>query len=106
MKTEIITGYDGKKAFFREYDRENPLDMLRLVARERCAWPGGYELCAITNDGALICSECCRENFYGMVDSTKKEIDDGWQVVGFTNESELEKECCSHCNKKLGYWED
>lgn len=70
----------------REYNLSNPLDCVRMVARERYAWPGGYELCVVTS-----------------IDSTKKEISDGWRCIGISNESELEDDFCSECNKQLGY---
>ena len=87
----------------REYNLSNPLDCVRMVARERYAWPGGYELCVVTSDGALVCSGCVRENYREIIDSTKKEISDGWRCIGISNESELEDDFCSECNKQLGY---
>jgi hypothetical protein len=92
----------------RNYDLSNPVHIIRCVARERYAWPGGYELFVVTTDGGLICSGCVREEYRNILDSTKKGIRDGWCVMGITNESELELyedfcSLCSHCNKKMGY---
>lgn len=84
------------------YDTENPVDMVRMVARERYAWPGGYELLAITSDGGLLCSTCVRENYRQIIEHTKDKIPTGWDVVAVITEAEVEEDC-SHCGKALGY---
>lgn len=49
----------------REYNLEAPLDRLRLVARERFAFPGGYELGVYIDgdDGYFLCQNCVREEY-------------------------------------------
>lgn len=86
----------------RNYDLTNPIHIIRCVGRERYAWPGGYELCVITH-GGLLCSGCVREEYYNVLYSTKYDINDDWKCIGIVNESELEDDFCSHCNKELGY---
>ena len=90
----------------REYDFTNKLDLVRCCARERYAWPGGYEICLIMKDGTLLCSKCVRDNYRIILDSTKKYISDEWQCIGITNESDIEDCLCSHCSVSLGYDND
>ncbi len=84
------------------YDLSNPLHMVRYVAREKFAWPGGYELFIITNDGGLLCSFCVKENYRNVLHSTKYDFNDGWKAVFMGNDGELEDDYCSHCGKEMG----
>jgi hypothetical protein len=104
MKREITKSAAGRPHVFIEYDKSNPVDLIRLVSRERYAWPGGYELAAVTDDGGLLCSTCVRAEYRQIIHDTKHDWrNTGWRVVAVTNESELEDVCCSHCGKALGY---
>lgn len=87
----------------RNYDPLNPVHMVRFIARERFTWPGGYEICGIANDGALLCSQCVRDNYRDILYSTKHEINDGRRIIWITNESKMEEETCANCLKSLGY---
>lgn len=86
----------------KNYDLKNPVHMARFVAREKYGWPGGYELIAITDDGALLCSQCVRDNYRTILHSTKHKFNDGWRIIGITNESELEDDFCSNCGVNIG----
>jgi hypothetical protein len=78
------------------------LESLRYVARNPYSWPGGYDVIALTSDGALLCSDCVRENYAACYDSTKNGHYDGWGVVGVVDGAWCESgECCDHCNKNL-----
>ena len=95
--------YSPKTDRTRKYDLDMPLDMVRFVAREMYAFPGGYELCLIANDGGLICPECVKANYRNIIDSTKTECNDGWQAAGIVADCELEDCRCDNCYKALGY---
>lgn len=49
----------------REYNLESHIDRLRFVARERFAFPGGYELGLYIDDGSgdFLCQNCVREEY-------------------------------------------
>jgi hypothetical protein len=81
------------------------IKQLKNAIRHRYAFPGGYELSAITQDGAALCMECCKENFRNIVDSTKKQIGDGWQVAGIDILWEGIHNC-DQCNKDLSVYGD
>jgi len=46
------------------------------------AWPGGYELSFICDDGLLLCYMCARENGKNITDSIRHKVNDGWRVIG------------------------
>lgn len=76
--------------------------------RAKYAWPGGYELVAITADGALLCADCAKENFRSIVDDMRSGHNTGWKIVGIAHEAvsadccddEL-KSYCDNCNKSM-----
>jgi len=77
------------------------LHALKLVTRIMYVWPGGYELRAITADGALLCAKCLRENYEQVYRSTRDWANDGWQVVGVMHSGEVDEGddwTCAHCN--------
>lgn len=103
MEVNRLYFRENGQAVERIFNLDNPLDQLRYAAREGYAWPGGYELCVITNDGGLICHNCVKENYREMYHDTKYAWRSGWQVVALTTESNMEDDYCSHCSKELGY---
>ena len=78
------------------------ISKIKEVIRTRYAFPGGYELFLIASDGATICTTCARENFRCIVDSTKNEIADGWAIVAYDAECNIDGPLnCEHCNKVI-----
>ena len=86
---------------------------LKIALREKYAWPGSYELAYITSDGAILCNDCTRKEWYQIVRSTTHKYTDGWQILAITHEAvspedtrELAGEeyisYCDHCNKEFG----
>lgn len=102
MKRQIFKSAHGKPHVFIEYD-STPLDTARQIAREKYAWPGGYQLAAIMDDGGLVCSDCVVSEYRQIIHDTKHGWPTGWRVAGVTCEAEMEDEACSHCDKPLGY---
>lgn len=71
----------------------------KQVARQCHTWPGGYELFAITDDGGVLCFNCCRTEFRLIATSYQG---DGRRVVGIGNASELDERIyCDHCNRGI-----
>ena len=61
------------------------IDTARLKATLRAgayAWPGGYPLYFITDDGAALSFQTVRDNLRTILDSVRWEIRDGWRVIG------------------------
>jgi hypothetical protein len=89
----------------RDYQQsldKHPMFPARLVAK---GWGhGGYSWYAVTDDGALLCAKCVRENWRQIIDATRNKLRNGWQVVGYTNSGEMDwesPEYCAHCNDRL-----
>lgn len=93
----------------------NKLNIKRLKdnIRHPYAFPGGYEIVFVCNDGEILCHDCVRNNWRGVLESTKKDIKDGWNITGYATEAvdyastiELAGEDytsnCAHCNKEFG----
>lgn len=88
------------------------IDRVKEAIRHPYAWPGGYELVAVTSDGALLCTDCLKSEFASVVDSIRNGIDDGWRVVGLGYEAidaGTAGECgpdlvciCDHCGREFG----
>lgn len=67
------------------------------------AWPGGYELFGVTDDGGILCAKC--------VDAHEQLIDyatkgDGWYLIAIDHagnvDQEEEETRCDHCNRMIG----
>ncbi len=82
-----------------KYDLDVPADMVRYVAREMFAWPGGYEL-ILSCSGASLCPFCVRENYQIEL---MNAIDETWADYAISTSAEIDPEnCfCDMCNKDL-----
>jgi len=83
--------------------RSGNIDKVLYIARVQFAFPGGYELIAITGDGGLLCSRCVRDNYKLILRSTYDGYEKQWVVNNVITECELENNHCDHCYKPLGY---
>ena len=62
------------------------------------AWPGGYQLYFIADDGAALSFEAVRDNLRSVFHSMRGKINDGWRIVGCEVNWES-KMYCSHTGK-------
>lgn len=76
----------------------NGLSAAAYVARYRFAWPGGYALYAVTDDGAALCPNCCRSEYRRILES---HPGDGWRVIGIDIVFSDEHEQCSNCDATI-----
>lgn len=78
------------------------LALVKRVARDRYAWPGGYELFAITSDGGTLCNDCCRKEFRNIAHSTIGNYRDGWQCEAIDATCNIDSELnCDHCGRTI-----
>ena len=79
-----------------ETTRDRYLDL----ARQRYAWPGGYEIFFVTDDGGVLCAPCVAENW---LEAIRDAIPgDGWRVDGFSHTGEVDDpETCDHCYREI-----
>lgn len=86
---------------------------LKQAIRQPYAWPGGYEIVAIADDGAVLCMDCCRKNWKEICWSMRNRVNDGWRVVALTIEAVDAESCrddgneelisyCEQCNREFG----
>ena len=67
------------------------------------AWPGGYALAFVCDDGGLLCFDCARSEVRIVLRALRTMNDrSGWRVVGMTGEHESEeREECANCHRVL-----
>ena len=101
MNTIETYGRDNPGKVWRTvvYNMNKSADIAKFVARTKFAFPGGYELFAITDDGAALCYDCCRTEFSQIVGSYPG---DGWRVTGIDSMANYDDSFhCDHCNREI-----
>lgn len=83
------TNYEPKKAAGR---------IALGVHLEPYAWPGGYPLHVITDDGAALCAKCCGSELASIDTSTRG---DGWRVIASDVNWEDADLYCDHCSERI-----
>ena len=73
--------------------------------RNPYAWPGGYEIAMVTDDGELICHDCAKDERSNVVWSICHEVNDGWRPVAYEAFYEGGNHCV-HCNRNLDNYGD
>lgn len=69
-----------------------------LVRREweKYAWPGGYPLYYVTQDGGCLCTDCANENLDRTIE---EDGDKSWLIAGCDINYEDTGLYCDNCNK-------
>lgn len=65
------------------------------------AWPGGYPLFFICDDGGTLCCKCAHSEARNIFKSIAGSHRDGWRVVGQDINYEDPDLCCAHCNGQI-----
>jgi len=68
------------------------------LVREPWAWPGGYPLHAVMDDGSVICRFCAEEEREWIALTNGH---DGWCVVRLEVNWEGEDLCCDCCGRRV-----
>ena len=66
------------------------------------AWPGGYPLFFIADDGESLSFEAVRDNLRSVIHSMRHGVNDGWRVVGCDVNWEDASLYCDHTGKRIG----
>lgn len=70
------------------------------LATDRFAWPGGYEIFFVTDDGGTLCSPCVEKEWDGCIADAYPN--DGWNIVGFDHTGNTDEAVtCDHCNREV-----
>ncbi len=83
---------------------ESALPILRQVkqaARHAFAWPGGYPLAVILEDGEAICPKCARAEYRQIAWSTIVGDHGGWAALGAQICEGEQHEACCHCGTTI-----
>lgn len=78
---------------------------IKQAIRAGYAWPGGYPLSVICNDGEALCMDCARKEWRQIAHDTIKGWKTGWDAAGVEVLWEGGN-TCSHCNKNLDAYPD
>lgn len=74
-------------------------DIAPFIAQEMFAWPGGYEMFAVTDDGGILCNKCCKGEAETIALANEG---DGWFVVAVDSMANCdESQYCDHCNRVI-----
>ena len=76
-------------------------NQVKDFVRRPYAWPGGYPLFAITNDGGCLCHKCVKDNYRIIRESQRDDCRDGWQVEAIEVNYEDSNLYCDHCNDTI-----
>lgn len=60
------------------------------------AWPGGYPIFYVVDDGESLCPECVNDPSNPVHEDAPN---DGWRIVGYDINYEDAQLYCAHCNK-------
>jgi hypothetical protein len=75
---------------------------LKDAIRTKYAWPGGYEIFGICDDGGILCCDCMRAEYKQIAWSRKHGVSDGWKVIGVDAACNYDSHtACDHCNKVI-----
>lgn len=71
------------------------------VRQGKYAWPGGYPLHFVCNDGGILCCKCVKVERRNIIESIARKSGDGWRVVGIDVNWEDPHMECEHCGDKI-----
>lgn len=74
----------------------SPAQIVDQIVASPYAWPGGYKIHALTDDGGCLCSKCCKDERDIISESF---AGDGWHVVGLFVHWEGAPITCDNCNE-------
>ena len=75
---------------------------LRAAIRAKFAWPGGYAIFGIADDGEALCCKCMRQEYRQIAYARRNSLRNGWRVVAVTcTANEENVEACAHCNAPI-----
>jgi hypothetical protein len=71
---------------------------VKIAARDKYAWPGGYPLIVVMSDGGVLCCNCARTEFKLIARATRDgDASSGWCAMGVDVHYEGPPEVCVHC---------
>lgn len=72
---------------------------------EKYAWPGGYPIGYVCDDGGLLCGDCVNDATNPVHTADVDDMADGWRIDGFIviegSEEDYDSTLCDHCGLNL-----
>ena len=79
----------------------NNMQAIKQAIRDKFAWPGGYPLYIVANDGGSFCIQCARAEYKQIAHDTVKKWQTGWDCAGSDINWEDSELLCDHCGEKI-----
>lgn len=76
-------------------------DFRRAIRHGPYAWPGGYPVYFITQDGGALSFKTASEERRQILDSICRDINDGWRVVAMVVNWDDNSLFCDHTGEKI-----
>jgi hypothetical protein len=76
-------------------------DFRAAIRQGNHAWPGGYPLFFICDDGGALCPKCAKTERRNIVEAIAYNLAGGWRVSGIDINWEDTTLFCDHCNEKI-----
>jgi hypothetical protein len=74
------------------------MGQIKQAIRDKYAWPGGYPIFLVMNDGDAVCIDCARKEYRQIAHDTVKEWRTEWDAAGPEINWEDSELTCAHCN--------
>jgi hypothetical protein len=76
-------------------------DFRTAVRHGPYAWPGGYPLYFVCDDGAALCCNCAKKERRSILEAIAAKARNGWRVVGQDINYEDNILFCDHCDERI-----
>lgn len=76
-------------------------DFRAAVRNGPYAWPGGYPLFFLCDDGGALCPACVKTERRNILESIAHKQSDGWRVIAHEINWEEQDMLCDHCNEHI-----
>ena len=73
------------------------IERFKFFVRTKYAWPGGYPLFMLCDDGGVICHKCASENAKLILSATRDRQKKDWACAAVDvnwEDSDLRCDCC------------
>jgi hypothetical protein len=80
---------------------KNKTDLAEALKNGPYAWPGGYPLFFITDDGAALSFDTVKAEIENVQHSIETESNDGWRVVAVDVNWEDSNLLCDHSGQRI-----
>lgn len=76
-------------------------DFRKAIRQGSHAWPGGYPLFYICDDGGALCYNCAKTERRNVLESINTKSRDGWRVVAVDINWEDPYLYCDNCDDRI-----